>query len=534
MNEKLQRYGDIKETLSLHQKVGQLFMPAVFINDSDEEIQKMEHLIQKFHIGSLCFFHSRASAATNFEGKKKIEYNAKSLDRLKQLIARYQKASKIPLLIAIDAEWGLAMRVEETPQYPYAITLGALEHKNELIHDVARNIGMDCKDAGIHWNLAPVVDINSNPDNPVIGYRSLGDDKAKVISKAEAFIAGMRTTGILNSLKHFPGHGDTAIDSHLGLPVINKSLETLKENELAPFQQLIDRGVDSIMVGHMSLPQLDGKNPTTVSTTIIQGLLREEMGFKGLIISDALNMRAVSKLYPERGQLEAAAFAAGMDVFCFSEFPADGIQKIVASASKERIEESFKRVWGLKENVFLKAPSASTLKRKDHSRLNKKIAKGAITELFGSPKAVKEISSKHFMNLSLENGKNNFFSTKIHKAFGQKKWDMNGNLDAIKAAWNGYDLAVLALFPFAVKPKDRFGFKIEELTLIRRLVQEKNTLIYLFGNPYALDILGLPPTSNVVLAYQDFPEFQEVAFDHFQGIQKAKGKLPVTLKTRES
>src|SRR5690606_13848109 len=165
----------------LEQKVGQLFMPAVFINDTEAEIRKMEELIRHLCIGSLCFFHSRASAATNFEGRKKIVYNENSLDRLKELIARYQNAAEIPLLIAMDAEWGLAMRIENTPQYPYAITLGAIR-EDSLLEEVGLAMGRDCQRAGIHWNLAPVVDINNNPQNPVIGYRSFGDAPVEVYS----------------------------------------------------------------------------------------------------------------------------------------------------------------------------------------------------------------------------------------------------------------------------------------------------------------------------------------------------------------
>src|SRR5690606_16486056 len=207
--------------------VGQFFMPAAFINDEEEEIQKIESLIRDCCIGGLCFFHSRASAATNFEGKKVVIRNENSLDTLKKLIQRYQKSAKYPLLIAIDAEWGLAMRIENTPQYPYAITLGAIQDDSDLIFEVGRNIARECREAGIHWNLATVVDINNNPGNPVIGYRSFGEDRKKVAEKAIAFAKGMQSEGILTSIKHFPGHGDTATDSHLGLPVIAKSKEKL-------------------------------------------------------------------------------------------------------------------------------------------------------------------------------------------------------------------------------------------------------------------------------------------------------------------
>ena len=181
---KIAPYNIATTQLALKEKVGQLFMPAAFINDTEEEIQGLEKLIGKYHIGGLCFFHSRASAATNFEGKKKIVYNEQSLTTLKNLIRRYQNAAKYPLLISIDAEWGLAMRIENTPQYPYAITLGAIQNNEDLIFKVGQQIALDCRKAGIHWNLAPVVDINNNPNNPVIGYRSFGEDKLNVAQKA--------------------------------------------------------------------------------------------------------------------------------------------------------------------------------------------------------------------------------------------------------------------------------------------------------------------------------------------------------------
>ncbi|HCO84861.1 MAG TPA: glycoside hydrolase, partial [Arenibacter sp.] len=303
---KIAPYNTASTQLALNEKVGQLFMPAAFINDTEEEIQGLEKLIGKYHVGGLCFFHSRASAATNFEGKKKIVYNEQSLTTLKNLIRRYQNAAKYPLLISIDAEWGLAMRIENTPQYPYAITLGAIQNKEDLIFKVGRQIAMDCRETGIHWNLAPVVDINNNPNNPVIGYRSFGEDKLNVTKKAKAFIKGTQSVGVLSCIKHFPGHGDTATDSHLGLPIITKSKEALIENELHPFRETIKNGVDSVMVGHLSVPSLDNGEgtPATISKTIITGLLRQELNFNGVVISDALNMHSVSKMFPEKGELE--------------------------------------------------------------------------------------------------------------------------------------------------------------------------------------------------------------------------------------
>lgn len=198
---KILSYNIVKDILTPSEKIGQLFMPAAFINDSDAEVQKLENLIRENGVGGLCFFHSRASAATNYEGKKEVIFNAASFETLKKLIQRYQEASKYPLVIAIDAEWGLAMRIENTPQYPYAITLGAIQNNNDLIFEVGRNIARDCKAAGIHWNLAPCVDINNNPNNPVIGYRSFGENKLKVAEKALAYVKGTESEGIFTSLK---------------------------------------------------------------------------------------------------------------------------------------------------------------------------------------------------------------------------------------------------------------------------------------------------------------------------------------------
>ena len=347
---RLIEYENASAKLSIEEKVGQFFMPAAFINDTEEEIQAIERLIAEHKVGGLCFFHSRASAATNYEGEKEIIYNEQSFNTLKNLIQRYQRISAYRLLIAIDAEWGLAMRVENTPQYPYAITLGAMQEQYDLTYEVGKNIAHDCKQAGIHYNLSPVLDINNNPKNPVIGYRSFGEDKNKVTQHGIAYTKGMQDQGVLGSIKHFPGHGDTATDSHLGLPVILKSKEDLLNNELFPFMELVKEGVDSVMVGHLSIPALsNGKSdPSSLSKEMITGLLREEIGFKGVVISDALNMHAVSKHHPTKGELEWLAFDAGNDILCFAEHTKEGIETIINNASLEQIESAFERIWRLK------------------------------------------------------------------------------------------------------------------------------------------------------------------------------------------
>lgn len=544
----MKSYKKASKQLTLKEKAGQLFMPSAFINDTEEEIQKLERLIREHHVGSLCFFHSRASAATNFEGAKAVIHNVNSFEKLKSLIQRYQKAAKYPLLIAIDAEWGLAMRIENTPQYPYAITLGAIaDDQSNLIYKVGENIARDCRAAGIHWNLAPCVDINNNPDNPVIGYRSFGADKHKVTEKALAFIKGTQSVGILTSIKHFPGHGDTAIDSHLELPLIDKSKQALFENELHPFQKLIDEGVDSVMVGHLSVPALaDGKTrSSSLSKEIIKGILRDEMGYKGVIISDALNMHAVAKNHPIKGELEWLAFDAGNDVLCFAEHIAEGIETILKNASETQIEESFERIWGLKETVHAsvgsrpdsmtvisnQAPASNPAAGRAGSKtnlqspreLNRKLAAESLTLFKGSAEVLSNFRATNFTGISISKNTDNQFFKTINKNI---KFN---HISSAEGSVNEGETILLALFPPQVKPTHSFGFSKEELIFINELIQTKKVVLYLFGNPYVLNHIDYEKTKAVIIAYQNFKVFQEVAAEHFLGNLEAKGKLPVML-----
>ncbi|WP_422080713.1 glycoside hydrolase family 3 protein [Ulvibacterium sp.] len=519
--------------LSQIEKIGQLFMPAAFINDTEVEIQKLERLITEHNIGGICFFHSRASAATNYEGKKEVIYNKDSFDTLKQLIDRYQKAAKYPLLIAIDAEWGLAMRIEDTPQYPYAITLGAIQDNNDLIFEVGRNIARDCKAAGIHWNLAPVADINNNPDNPVIGYRSFGENKDSVLQKAMAFIKGSQSEGVLTSIKHFPGHGDTATDSHLGLPLIDKSKQELLENELYPFQKLIDEGVDSVMVGHLSVPTLaHGKHiSSSISKDIIKGLLREEMGFQGIVISDALNMHAVSKNYPKKGELEWLAFDAGNDILCFAEHPKEGIETILKNATHNQIEESFERIWILKKKVLGVQGTESSSTLGNSIGLNTKLAKQSLTLFKGTESKIAEFNADDFLGVEISRSTDNLFFEAIHKSkrFDYFTFPKSGGINHTASIETEKNI-LLALFPPQIKPANQFGLSREELEFINELIATKNTILYVFGNPYVLNHIDCENANAIVMAYQDFEVFQEVAAQHFLGNLESKGSMPITHK----
>ena len=529
---KIPPYSQITKTLSPSEKVGQLFMPAAFINDSEEEIRRLESLIRRANIGGLCFFHSRASAATNFEGPREVVYNANSLQTLKKLIIRYQEAASIPLLISMDAEWGLAMRIENCRQFAYAITLGAIREQDDLIEEVGRDIALDCLQAGIHWNFAPVADINQNPDNPVIGYRSFGENREKVSNKAISYMKGMQSMGLLSCAKHFPGHGDTATDSHLGLPVIQKNLNDLKFNELYPFKQMIREGVDAVMVGHLAVPALTpGKTESaSVSKSIIQELLRQHLGFTGAVVSDALNMHSVSRLFPEAGQLEWEAFNAGNDILCFAENLEEGIKAILNKSTKSRIEASFKRLWNLKQKA-MSHPFSGTLETTTQVPLLKRLAQASLTLLKGKEAVFDEFRRNPFTLWEVTTSPGQVFPNLLVKECEaaikhlMQPTEMNPTLPDAQGR-----RILIALYPPSIKPPNNFGHSKQVLTFLNQLIRKNEVLLYNFGNPYVMDSLDMARVKAVVQVYQDFPVFQENAAAHFLGRSKAEGVLPITLK----
>ena len=531
--------------MTLEQKIGQFFFPAVFINDTEENIQATERLIREHNIGGLTFFHSRASAATNYETKKKIVLNEDSSQRLKELIIRYQNCATTPLLMSIDAEWGLAMRVEKTPQYPYAITLGALPYSEKhLIYQVGKQIGLDLKSVGIHYNLAPLADINNNPNNPVIGYRSFGQNKEKVADFALEYLRGMNDVGILGCLKHFPGHGNTNVDSHLGLPVLKETLEELLANELVPFIKGIENNVDSIMIGHLAVPSLnDGKDiSATLSKSVIETLLRKQLGYNGLVISDALNMHSVSKLYDKKGQLEWEAFNAGNDILCFAENVPEGIQEILKNGSPQRIEASFQRILKCKQKAGITDGKLSlpNLSENDFdfettSKLNLKIAQQCITKIKDNHNTSSVFDAKNresLAKISLYKNTDNVFFKSLTNALPSPEFSYNSGgesvLNELEKNLNKFDTLVISLFVPKVKPLNNFDIEDSVLHFLGPLLTTKKCILYVFGNPYALHVIpNLEHASGIIEIYQDFPEFQEAAAEQLLENTKDKGTLPV-------
>lgn len=506
----------MKTTLSITQKIAQCFSPAAFIHDTEENYLAIEKLIREEQIGGLTFFHSRISAAANFEKRAETLAATGTFEKMIALINRYQSISKIPLLISIDGEYGLAMRIEETPQYPFAITLGALkDDASTWVEEVGYRMGLDMKKAGVHLNLAPCADVNTNPDNPVIGYRSFGNNTAQVSDLALAAYRGMRKANIGACLKHFPGHGDTHTDSHLGLPVIQKTKQELLEEELFPFQQGIDQGVEMIMVGHLAVPALTkGKETSSsLSREIVTDLLKNEMGFKGVVISDALNMKAVSKLYETPGQLEWEAFHAGNDILCFSDHVKEGIEQISKHASNTAIEEVFEKIWALKEKLGVlefKPLENPSFDWENHALFQMQLAEQYVAKIAG------EIDTQE-INKIAGNQKlshQTFFGNE--DAVFEQKLNTHFQTDLSKVKVESAEKIIISVFVPSHKPLNQFGMDDQILNQIKELAQAKKCILVHFGNPLALSFLGnLSAFEAVICAYQNFDEAQFIAAKYF-------------------
>jgi len=288
------------QSLSEEQRIGQLFLVAAYSNKDDKHYGAIEELIEGYNIGGLVFFQGTAT--------KQV-----------QLTNRYQQAATTPLLIATDAEWGLGMRLENTISYPRQMTLGALQD-DTLIYRTGAEIARQLKLLGVHINFAPVMDVNNNPDNPVIGRRSFGENKEKVATKGTAYLCGLQDHDIFAVAKHFPGHGDTNQDSHHTLPTVAHPRQRMEKLELFPFKKAIQEGVGGMMTAHLHVPAYDEtpQRAATLSKKVVTDLLKKQLGFQGLVFTDALNMKGVSD-YHQPGEVDLLALQAGNDVLVFPE-----------------------------------------------------------------------------------------------------------------------------------------------------------------------------------------------------------------------
>ncbi|WP_326982070.1 glycoside hydrolase family 3 N-terminal domain-containing protein [Chryseobacterium sp. MYb264] len=500
--------------LSQDEKLGQLFIVALYTNKGENEINTVRNIVINDKIGGLILMQDDAAREIN-------------------LVNEFQQKSKVPLMIGMDAEWGVFQRIATAHKYPWAMTLGAIQDKN-LIYQMSAKIAEDCHRMGINWDFAPVVDVNTNPNNPIIGNRSFGSEVNNVISSALSYSNGLQDHTILAAIKHFPGHGDTNTDSHLDLPVVSHNLERLNNIEIAPFKALMDKGIGGVMVAHLYVPALEsGKGiPASVSKNIITGLLKDQLGYKGLIITDALNMGAVANKY-NPGELDAMAFKAGNDIMLFSQGVASGkklIQKAIDNGeiSQSRVEESVKKILLTKYFLGLnqytpKNPENinSDLNNDSHKVLVQNLYANALT-LLKDEKKLLPLKGKQIYYVPLEEAPFQTFANQLGSNIIIKK---ASEIHTIPA----HSTVIVGLHKdnsTAYKP-----YKVSDVSkkVLRDLTKRQNIILNVFGSAYALKDIDLSKISTVLVSYENNDDSMTATADALNGKTKIGGRLPVSI-----
>lgn len=516
------------DEMSLDQKIGQLFTIRAYGKNDSAHVQSVLNQIEKFHVGGICFFQGT------------VETQA----RLTNL---YQSRSRVPLLISMDAEWGLGMRLKQDGfNFPKQITLGALED-NSLIYKMGREQALQLKKLGVHLNFAPVLDINNNPQNPVINERSFGDDKLKVSAKSYAFMKGLQDGGVLACAKHFPGHGDTDVDSHYDLPVLRHSRERLDSFELFPFRVMAGTDLASVMIAHLSIPALEEESgkPASLSKNIIRQTLRKQLKFDGLVITDALEMKAVSKNFMP-GELEVEALRAGNDILLLSENLEAAVAAIRSALEEKKlhlhdIDASVRRILIAKSKAGLnKTPnpidSASLpaiINPPSARAIRDRIYRQAITLVRDKDHRVpiRDINQNTLV-ISIGARTEPVFANRLAQYLPAKSFSLTRE-DSIPpellSQVEQSDLIVVSLHGLNYKARDRYGLTERTLNNLRQLAALKPLTGVVFGAPYALKYLG--SLSSVLLAYEDNVHVHDIAAQMLVGTDALKGILPVTVDT---
>ncbi|MFC2109930.1 glycoside hydrolase family 3 N-terminal domain-containing protein [Bacteroidota bacterium] len=512
------------KSMTLDEKIGQLFMVQAYSNKDEKHARKIESEIKKHHIGGLIFMQGTPE-------KQAVLNN------------RYQKKSKIPLLIGFDGEWGLDMRIKNTFRYPWNMTLGAVAN-NQLIEQFGQQLGVHCKRLGIHINFAPVVDINTNPDNPIIGNRSFGENKFNVTQKALAFVKGIQSEGVLSNAKHFPGHGDTAKDSHKTLPQLNFDIERLENIEMYPYAGLFDVGLTSVMAAHLSVPVLEPNPeiPTSISYKVITKLLKQKMGFNGLVFTDALNMKGAAN-YAKPGDIDLAAFMAGNDMLLIPEDVGAAVKKIKRALKKNiltinRLNHSVEKILKAKywaglhqyEPVKLDALLKDLNTVKD-SVLHRDLVENSMTLLKNKNSIfpIKDLADVRIAYVKIGDADNRTFVKRLQSYTDVEEVKYTSKSDLLERL-QGFDEVIIGYHKSNATPWKNFKFQEEELDLLEAVSSKYKTIVTVFASPYSL--LQVPSFENIeglLVAYQNSCFAQDIAAQAIFGAVETKGKLPVSI-----
>jgi beta-N-acetylhexosaminidase len=515
--------------LNRKQKIAQLFFIRAHTNKGKAYADSVAQVIKKEHIGGLVFFQGgpvRQAALTN----------------------QYQSLCKLPLLIAMDGEWGLGMRLDSTLSYPYQMALGAIQN-TQLLNQMGQQVAYDFKRLGMHLNFAPVMDVNNNPNNPVINYRSFGDNKYQVAMHAIAYMQGMQQAGLLTTAKHFPGHGDTNVDSHYDLPLLNFSRQRLDTLEQYPFKQAIQAGISGVMVAHMNIPALDTtKNlPSSLSRPVITGVLKDSLAFRGLVVSDAMEMKGVVKYFPE-GEADVRAFMAGTDIIELSENSCRAIKKIKKAMRKHLITEAeldakVKKVLTAKyfaglhhykpveiQNIpeDLNRPAAQSLIQQLSDAAVTLLQDNGVLQRFNPAQstALVSIGTSAVTTFQQELGKTYTNSKYFNLDKGVSAAQVNRLLSELK----GYSQVIIGVHDTRLRPQSRLDYGADAKSAIVQLASLPNTVVSLFANPYTLATLpGIEKAGALMVAYQKDEGMQRAAAKIATRQLAPAGKLPVTV-----
>jgi beta-glucosidase-like glycosyl hydrolase/CubicO group peptidase (beta-lactamase class C family) len=514
----------IYDSMTLEERVGQLYMVQVMSNQDTATKRKVVEIIKKHRIGG-------------------VIYSNGGPYRQAKLNNELQALSKVPMLIGMDAEWGLSMRLDSTYAFPWNMTLGAIKD-NKLIEQTGRQVGEHCKRLGVHFNFAPVVDINTNPKNPIIGNRSFGEDRDNVADKASAFMRGMQSAGVLANAKHFPGHGDTDQDSHKTLPTISFNKKRIDSVELYPYKKLIKEGLSSVMVAHLNVPSLESREgyPSSLSKHIVTDILKNSLGFQGLIFTDALTMKGAAD-FSETGDIDLAAFQAGNDVMLMSEDVGIGISKIVEACnlgdiSESRLAHSVKKILLAKYKVGLHqykpigiANLKHDLNRLKDDMLYEELLENAITIVKNDSDLLplRQLETKSIAYVSIGDDSGSVFFkelkkyTKVHAITADSLSGLEGKLQS-------YNTVIVGFHRSNDNPWKSYEFNAEELNWLDEISKKHTIILDVFVKPYALSTLkSIQNIESVVVSYQNSDIAQQKSAQIIFGALESKGRLPVSV-----
>lgn len=512
-------------TLTPEEKIAQLFMISAYSNQDEAHYRLTEKYIREYKIGGLIMMQGTP-------------------DKQVELINRYQKASEVPLLIGFDGEWGLSMRLKNVIDYPRQMVLGAV--KNDLlIYEMGREFARQMKLTGIHVNFAPVIDVNNNPKNPVINDRAFGEDTDNVIRKGVMYMKGLQDGGVMACAKHFPGHGDTDVDSHYDLPVIKHSKERLDSIELKPFKALSENGVASMMVSHLSMPAIDNTPnlPATLSPKVINGILRDEIGYEGLVFTDAMNMKGITKYFPS-GEAEVRALLAGNDIMLFPDNVPKAINGVMDAMRSGRlpqdlIDQKVRKVllakyWaGLHESPVLATRQLDEKINTDYAAyLKDKLLLEAITLVSDNHHLVPiaDLSEKKIAAVHISGSDKNIFSSTLDKYapvdhFYISKNASHAEFQSLLHQLRAYNLVINAHFGMLRSSSRKHGLTANSIDFTKKLNESKEVINVFFGIPYVLNYLPEFPT--VMIAYTAEDASQSGAAQAVFGGIDITGQLPV-------